>query len=1474
MEVNAYLIILVFNILFLKDCLTDGRDIQSINKNELSNKNNMNENSNSPQNPEFNSSNELTLLPSSSELSNYNVLKLNVQDYCNQLWSFKSQLEHTISSIVKSHREFILFLNKHNVKLSSDDFEELFNISLNYSINNSHLNEIKRKFNEYNEIAIDYKFVFENKENSRKKILVSHSSPLHQYLKDFYSLFDEYSKYALNIEKCMNNKKKIIKNGSSAVRTLTYLVEIFNETSNSGDENLNYLKKIASSKATDTNIDLFKTLRKLQVICNQGISQDNPLRKKQTYWLKKKSKKIAKKLEGFDSVFKMNLNKIKNLTNCISHFQNSYSIDDKALSVVEKIGTVVINHSINRRNILSVINSKYTFNTLSTFILDNKLFSLWLFVQKRITTIQIAIKIIKQSNELSNRVNKVIQIDKTVESIAKCSELLRNTASDWNIFLQENNSEIIKNINKESLEQLNRYKSEDDRSLSSIKHEWNWLNTNIENIIDKGYNAFISLIDNFKKPLTNCAKTLSPIYKSLKSELNPKLGLDEKIRKKVAKNYKSILNEVSNYLSKQTDSLSSLKYLFLWPHNNATLVSAISMYNRTYEFMKSIGVSYEQAEFQISNYSLDFMEQQLQITEGFSNLYGHVQTRLDWDQRLFKHEFGYTEDLNVGVETQDTIYIPKLKIIRDSPICSGEWFDHTLEFLCLNVNGYSLIKNIIEPATQLRIQFFQQWLDIVSKLIFKVGNPIALSVNKVSEEAYRYYLQEQISKSRELTNYFENNISIMRYVDVVDDHLSSLNKESFISKFETTNSPNPDESLRSEDEFPSFASIKNYLLNLKKRVDNFCGDSNKFPNDSPNIKILCDNISTAFSRINQNSREYESKIQKIYSDLESQEVDIRKLDSIIQHCISMDNKIDRVKCWVPSQSLELPLRRALQIRKVMNGWLRNIIKSKILLLSNFIEGCLRTNLEGSLIFNSTTKKNNEDFDQEKFTKSNEVFNVMLKLLEDIIPNVIDDLNMLESIYLKYYQNKMEEVDSASKELIFNYVKLNSMKTTLIQNYGRPNLFQKIFKFPKLLLPENEVRTLEHLIHTYENLVNNNSTFAADVNDYIKNNAISANNHTIVLGKFLRTLSTFKTKIEEILRLRSEGSTSKNENLLTEIELEKNKHLEENGLIILGESDKYLKLANIENFRYYTIRNITGNIVETISGLSEEIRLKEEELERKEEEIANTNCFRRWKWKRRIKRRNKNIKNKKNKEKIKKRVKFERSQSEAKILKLKNEANGKLKLILTKTVNFDNLGSLNEATTLREESYLDRSELNDLETFQFDDLYKFDERPGRYNPKNRNEEIEYDLDTGGYTDDEKKVNSKISKISSILDMALTINNSIRQYREIKAALKESGVEFSSEDSGVNLMAGINILNAITGGPSNDFEAMFGSTSDQSGVFDDADILSELHAGETQIRAKREIGSQPRSEISDSSYYDFKQKVEFELRNSRLDFDFDD
>ncbi|KAH8584306.1 rhoptry [Cryptosporidium sp. chipmunk genotype I] len=1416
--------------------------------------------------------NEITLLSSSEDVSSLNSFELNVQDQCNQLWTYRNKLVHEVSNVVKLHKQFVTFLNKNDPKKSTIHLEEIFKKSLDLSINDQRREEINQKFREYFELAIDYQFISSDKDESKIKILISSRSFLKSTLKDFFFLKNEYLKYSSNFDMCIKKKKKVIKYGSDSLNMLINLSKLLNIPENTlNDENNEYLAKISIiTNNLDSNFSFIKTLRKLQEICDKDIIQDNqPDKKSQIKWLKKNLNKINKTIDSFESIFKINSKKVNNLLNCINHFQNSNSINENTLGMINTIGNQIVNHSINRRNILSVISSRYTITTLNTYILNNRLFSLWLFIQKRLTAVQVAIKIIKESKELTNRIKSIVSMDDSIDFLTKCSETLRKTASDWNIFFSNKNSAIIKKLHKETLEQLNHYKFEDDPNKLAMYMEWIWLNNNIQSIIDQGYDMFESMIkDNLQDPLKSCAKKLSSLYKNLKTEFSAKENFSEKIRKKVNKEYRSTLNDVSGHLLKQINSLSSLKHSFLWPHNNATLVSAISMYNRTSEFVNSINLSQDQNSFEKSSYSYELLKQQQIITNGFSTLYENIKTRFNWDLNLFQAEFGYVKNINLGLETEETIDFSKLKVFQEPSDQFGEWFENTLEFLNLNDYNLSKIKNILGPAIQFRLQFIQQWSDIITKIINKVGNPTALSISKISEEAYTYYLKYQVSKSKEFSNYFESDLSILKYVDAVDYSLSDLNRESFVSKFETTNSPNLDGSYHGDDEFPSVSSIKSYLSDLKNRVDNYCNTEQKRKKNedySSIIKKICDEFPIIFSTIHQNLKGVDSKLQKVYSDLDSQKEDIKKLDAIIQDCVSLDNKVGRVKCWIPNQSIELPLRRALQIRKVMNNWLRETIKTKILLFSNFIEDCLKLNFKGSLIFQSNEPNKTEKTQIERIKS----FRLLLKLINDLMPNIVDELNTLETIYSKFYQNKIKEITSASKLLVFNYVKLNSMKITLIHNYGKANLFQRIFRFPKLLLSKDEVYNIESSTFAFDTPVNNNATYAADLTDYIKNNQVSSNNHTILLGKYLKALSTLKNRIEDIPQLKSDNSSLLNENLKSEIEFEKYKSIEEKSLLILGESDKYLKLANIEHFRFYTVRNITGNVTDVISNLSEEIKSKEEELEKREEDIANTNCYRRWKWKKRVKKRKmKKIKD----EKIDKMIKINKSNANLNILKLKKkEANGKLKLFLTKIINIENFDtSYRPVQEFENISYDD----SDLESFQFDDLYKFDERPGRFNPKNQEEgEIDYDVDTGGRTEYGKKPNSLISKISTAVDMAVTINNSIRQYKEVKNALEQSGVEFGQENSGVNLLAGFDVLNALTGGPTDDLSAILGSINEQDKVFNEADILGELQTGEMPNGLEKEVNSRPLEGL-DISYDDFKRKVEFELKNSDLNFDFDD
>lgn len=1420
---------------------------------------------------------EVTILSVSGDASHSNAYELSVQEQCNQLWSYRNKLKHQVSNVVKSHREFVMFLSKSASSLNdANSMEEIFKRSLNISLNDRRSKKISSKFKEFHGLAKDYQFISSDKDESETKILISSRSPLSQTLKDLFILRNEYSKYANNLDLCIKKRKKVVKNGQDSLNAIKFLSKSLNTFEGMADnENIEYFSKLCTKPGNaDSDFGFVKTLIKLQEVCDKGINQENPLaRKKQIKWLKKKSGYISKTMDSFEAIVESNLKKINNMLNCINHFQNSNSINENTLGMVDRIGGLIVSYSTNRINILSVISSRYTMTAFNAYILNNRPFSLWLFIQKRLTAVQVAIKLIKESKDLMGRMNSVISMERSIELLTKCSETLRKTASDWSIFSSDKHSVIINSLHKDALKQLNHYRFEGNPSTLTMSMEWVWLNNNVEDMVNKGYDVFEEMIkSNLQTPLKSCAKSLSSLYKSLKSEFKVDRKFSEKTIKKVNKEYRSVLNDVSDQLMKQADSLSSLKHSFLWPHNNATLISALSMYNRTLEFVSSLNLPQDQQDFEKPSYSHELLKQQKTITHGFSILYENVKTRFNWDFNFFLNEFGYLRNIDLGIETEETIDFSKLKIFQDQSSQFGEWFETTLEFLSLTGDSPSKVKNIIEPAIQFRLQFIQQWSDIISKFINRVGNPTALSVSKISEEAYNYYMQYQVSKSKELSSDFESNISILKYVEAVDNALSDLNKESFISKFETINAPVlSDSSYHGDDEFPSVLSIKNYLLELKSRVDSHCSAELK-RNDEEYTAIvqrICDRLPLIFSTINQNLKRIESKMQKTYSDLDSQRADIEKLDAIIQDCISMDSKVARVKCWIPNQSIELPLRRALQIRRVMSSWLRDVAKTKILLFSNFVEGCLKLNIKGSLIFESSNEAS-KNKDQQGKTEMIKSFQLLLKMINDLMPNIVDEMKTLETMYSKFYENKINQVTSASKTLIYDFVRLKSIKTTLIHYYGKPNIFQRIFRFPKLLLSKEEVYDLESSTFAYETPVHNNVTYAADLADYIKNNQISSRNHTMFLSKYLKALSTLKNRIQDIPQVTSENSTFSGSNLEADIEFERFKSIEERSLLILGESDKYLKLANIENFRYYTVRNITSNVTDVITNLSDEIKRRGEELERKEEEIASTNCFRRWRWKRRVKRRKmKEIKD----EKIDKVLKRSKHNAASDSLKLKKkEANGKLKLFLTKTICVDNLDKTSRAADDYENITVDYQ--SDLESFQFDDLYKFDERPARFNPKNQvRGEVDYDVDTGGRTEDGKKTNPLILKISNAVDMAVTINNSIRQYKEIKSALKQSGIEFSQENSGVNLMAGLDVITALTGGPTDDLSAILGSINDQDQVFNEADILGELQTGDTSHRVNS-VNKQVLENNFDISYDDFKRKVELELKNSDLNFDLDD
>ncbi|KAH8739360.1 hypothetical protein FG386_000332 [Cryptosporidium ryanae] len=1433
-----------------------------------------------------NSSVETIILVNSRDLPLNNILELDIQDQCNQLWSLRKKIIQELSRLVKNHKEFVLFLSKEGSDNDTFYYDEIFRSSLKISSKNNISIDISEKIDKYLDLASEHMLISIEKETEKAKINICEGS-FHSSLREFFQIRKEYKKFLTNIDLCTRKRKKTVKNGLSGINTLLYLARSINASSNSATQKDDeYLKNTLKKYQPNSSSSKFAiTLNKFQDICDVGIVEENEVsRIKKLRWLKKNMHSIIKSLNAFETLIKrIALKNTKNFVNCISHFQGLNSINKTTGGFVDAIGNLILSHYNNRKNILNIIMFRYSSTVLNKYILNNKIFSLWLLIQNRVTSIQALFSIVNGSNELTARVNSHISMENLAEIISKCSEILRKTASNWDIFYSATNESIMNKMKKEVLDAMNKY-SLGFQNRDLINLDWDWLSLNIETVIKKLEGLFKKLLrDNIEEPLSVCSKNLSPTYKLLVAEFKPNKIINDKDENKIMNKYGNKLNEVLNNIMRQQQSISSFKNMFLWPRNNATVYSAISMYNRTAELIKSLNttVQYQvNSSFNSSVPSSTLLRHQLVISEEFSNLYNNIKMRSDWDLKIFHNDFGYMKKVSCDVENENTIERPILKINYDHPLKPGKWFSTSLEFYNVLNDKFEKVNKIIDSSVTFRLQFVEQWSDIVSKLITNIGNPIAFIVNKHSEEAFSYYLEEQINVSREFSSIIEGNISILKFIDEFDKSLTDLNMDSFVSKFETQNEPKEDESYRSDDEFSSVSGINDYLLDLRKRIENFCIENLQNENKE-SIRTICESLSFVYTIIEKNMREVTLVLQKLFADLDAQKIELVKLDSIIQSCVSLDKKIDRVKCWAPNQFLELPIRRTLQIRRVMTETLREIIRTKILDLSNYIETYININFDNSLVFENKSVRSVAQETTVNCQDNKELvegFSVLLKLTSEIMSHIMDELNSLESVYINYYKNQIQELKNSSKKLIYNFVKLNSMKVTLIHNYGKPNIFQKIFRFPKLILSKNEVADIENLTSEYKTVVNNNVTFANDLCDYIKKNMVLANNHTFIFNKFLRTLSTTKRKLEGITSLLLENPNDlESASLKAEIELNKYSVIQQKAFFILSESDKFLKLGNVENFRYLTIRNMTSNVSDTIMNLSDEINSKELELEKKEESIANTNCFRRWRWKRRVKKRNKKKISKKGADKVIKT--HEKKDNSRKLQEIKKEANKKLNQFLLKTVVFDDLGVQHDSNKIGEpisedknDDYSDRSDIGDLESFQFDDYYKFDNRPGYYNPKNHvNDYVSYDLDTGGHTDIGKKINNVLVKVGSAVELAFKVNDFVQQYKEIKKSLKE-GADLRPEESGVNLMTFFNVLNAISGGPGDDIEAMFGPNQDEN-VFDDASIFGQLHlvddSGNKEFESDK---TRKRLESIDISYEDFKQKINLELKGE--DFDFDD
>ncbi|EEA06245.1 uncharacterized protein CMU_007340 [Cryptosporidium muris RN66] len=1425
------------------------------------------------------------------------IQELNLEVQCNRLWLLQALIQQSLLSIGNFKINIPILRHESNVSLQND-WSQIFRTSLDaFSRHRNKLNETLHHFDSVILAGKHYGYLTNSHNKEYFVLLIPYKSPVFSQIQQFTEVYKGLTEYISHTKYCSSYSPNITKGFVDSLNAL-YMFSILTGKSSIGI-NSQYLERFSKESSIlhsiEKKVPLSKLLISFQNHCRNGM--DTPSKNNNTFkkWSENKLRKVTASITQIENLAKQYRKKVELFLNCINYFENVNDILSLAENTFESIGVEIQKHIANRKEILSLFIAKYNATVIESSITNNRSYSLWLQIQQLLLTIRVAISGILMNKNKRSFKKLGNNLSYSLSVSANCSHVLRYTATNWNLIFSIKNRDIIERIKNYILVNLNNLTYTGDQSYQT---EWHWTIQN-EYIIKTYANSFNNMWKReIHDPLVECAKPLKMVYKQINLQHTKN---NESNTIESYKNYIGTLvpfiKRVINRQKQNYDRFSSLKSLFVWPHIIVSLESAISIFNRTCILEEAICQSNQ--NFVITQKSRLIWLQRLQsLSNTLKEVYKHICERSYWDLLYSYSNFGYFNSTNIRSIDKSNFNLDPENILRkpnSTPVQVGTWILKSLEISQLYNLQKSDFLSIVEPGLHFRLQFLENWIYVLEISIKHIINPIALQINSFAETILFQSLQYQTQLASKPINSTLNNMNnISSYVEQINTVLNSLYRESSCIEVQNNTSSKNSYSTRYSGDFPSFLSIQNYVEDLLKRVTELSTEvNNKLNNLSSDNQLYNRNCRYLLYYTRSAKEELLSKSQilkKIYTDLTLQRAEMMKLFAIVEECLKYNEVNKRAECWITNQWLELPLKRTIEVRKIMTQYLQSIIDG-ILNITNFVEDCLSSILNPVNQNRRLLKVNKSDSDQQGYTGYITLLNVLVKPVDNMLNSLNEELYTLEVRYPNEYRKQINGIYKDLETVSFEFLKLKSLKSTIVHYYGKPNWFQKIFKFPKVILRREKVAELDSLLLGYNTSLNNESLYALEVIDYTKENLngtiISCNNIKkyydallgaknrlrCIIGKSGQKLDKSK-KINETL---GNGtmiiSNFKKLSILTNLRGLKN--LENNISLLLKQSQKVLNQVNIEHYRFFTVRNETTNMKNRLSKIIVEIVNSQKYIEDLERNLANSNCFRLWKWKRRTKSRQK----KTNKKQVKGNL--------DKLRKLTTIHNSNKKLsngIPVKTIKLDFKSKISELTSQASKDVYISSETStiDVDSFQFDDLYKFDDLPDLYNPKKSGniEDISYDTDLGGKTDyGEQRYMSKFTeKVNKAIQMGISIGNIIRDFHAIRKTIFQNN---TVGESSTMFMAGLNILNALTSGNINEGKSLFNDAQDTdlaTQIFNEADIFKELNTGDNPLQVDFNFNdSYSNHELPlevdelDPSYKEFKEKIINQLQNKGYDLD---
>ncbi|KAL7068533.1 hypothetical protein ACR3K2_10270 [Cryptosporidium serpentis] len=1430
------------------------------------------------------------------------IQELNFEAQCNRLWSLQALIRQSLLSIENFEINMPILKHESNLSLQSD-WSQIFKTSLDtFSKHRNKINETLHHFDSVILAGKHYGYLTNSRNKEYFVLLIPYKSPVFSQIQQFTEVYKSLTEYISHTKYCSSYSSNITKGFVDSLNAL-YMFSILTGTSSIGI-NSQYLKKFSKESSIfysiEKKIPLSKLLTNFQNHCRNGMDTPSKEKNSTTFkkWSENKLRKVTASITQIENLVKQYRKKVELFLNCIKYFENANGILLLAENTFESIGVEIQKHVANRKEILSLFIAKYNATVIESSITNNRSYSLWLQIQQLLLTIQVAISGILMNKNKKSFKKLGNDLSYSLSVSANCSHVLRYTATNWNLIFSIKNRDIIERIKNDILANLNNLTYTGDQTSQT---EWYWTIQNEYNIIKTYANSFNNMWKRkIHNPLVECAKPLKMVYKQINLQHTKK---NESNSIESYKNYIGtfipFIKRIINHQKQNYDRFSSLKSLFVWPHIIVSLESAISIFNRTCILEEAICQSNQ--NFAVAQKSRLIQLQKLQsLSNTFKEVYKHICERSHWDLLYSYSNFGYFNSTSIKSNDKSNFNLDAENILRkpnSTPVQVGTWILKSLETSQLYNLRKSDFLSIVEPGFHFRLQFLENWIYLLEISIQHIINPIALQINSFAESILFQSLQYQTQLvSKPINSTLNNMNNISSYVEQINAVLNSLHRESSYIEMQNNTSSENSYSTRYSGDFPSFLSIQNYVEDLLKRATELSTEvNNKLNNLSPDNQLYNRNCRYLLYYARSAKEELLSKssiLKKIYTDLTLQRAEMLKLFVIVEECLKHNEVNKRAECWITNQWLELPLKRTIEVRKIMTQYLQSIIDD-ILHMTNFIENCLSSILNPVSQNRRLLKVNKSDTDQQDYTGYITLLNILAKPVDNMLNSLSEELYTLGIRYPNEYRKQINGIYEDLETVSFEFLKLESLKNTIIYYYGKPNWFQKIFKFPKVILQREKVAELDSLLLNYNASLNNESLYALEVTDYTENNLngtiISCNN----IKKYYDTLLEAKSRLQYIIgesdqKLDKSKKINKTlgngtmiisnfKELNTSTNLRDLKNLENNISLLLKQSQKVLNQVNIEHYRFFTVQNETTNMKNRLSKIIVEIIDSQRYIEDLEKNLANSNCFRHWRWKRRIKNRQKKTSKKQVKGSLDKLRKLTAIHNKNKKL-----SNG----IPVKTIKLGFKSKISELTSQANKDVYISSETStiDVGSFQFDDLYKFDDLPDLYNPKKNDniEDISYDTDLGGETDygEQRYISKFTEKVNKAIQMGISIGNTIRDFHAIRKTIFQNN---TAGESSTIFMSGLNILNTLTNGPINEGKSLFNGVQDTdfaTQIFNEADIFKELNTGDNPLQVDFNFNnSYSNHELPlevdelDPSYKEFKEKIINQLQNKGYDLDFE-